>query len=45
MSGGLVVQSGSPLNVIIGFDQSGSAVANQRPNVLMPYGSNRHRQH
>jgi len=37
-SGGLVVQSGSPFNAIIGFDQSGSAVANQRPNVLMPYG-------
>ncbi len=37
MNGGLVVQSGSPFNAIIGFDQSGSAVANQRPNVLMPY--------
>jgi hypothetical protein len=32
------VQSGSPWNAIIGFDQSGSAVANQRPNVVMPYG-------
>ena len=38
MSGGLVVQSGSPWNAIIGFDQSGSAVANQRPNVVLPYG-------
>jgi len=38
MNGGLVVQSGSPWNAIIGFDQSGSAVANQRPNVVMPYG-------
>jgi len=38
MGGGLVVQSGSPFNAIIGFDQSGSAVANQRPNVGMPYG-------
>jgi hypothetical protein len=36
MSGGLTAQSGSPWNVIIGFDQSGSAVANQRPNLVMP---------
>jgi hypothetical protein len=36
MSGGLGVQSGSPWNVIIGFDQSGSAVGNQRPNLVMP---------
>src|SRR5262249_54048292 len=36
MSGGLIVQSGSPWNVIIGFDQSGNAVANQRPNLVMP---------
>src|SRR5260370_10868572 len=36
VSGGLVVQSGSPWNVIVGFDQSGSAVANQRPYVVMP---------
>ena len=36
VSGGLVVQSGPPWNVINGFDQSGSAVANQRPNVVLP---------
>jgi hypothetical protein len=36
MSGGLLVQSGSPWNVIIGFDQSGNTVGNQRPNVVMP---------
>jgi hypothetical protein len=36
ISGGLGVQSGSPWNVINGFDQSGSAVANQRPNLVMP---------
>jgi len=36
MSGGLNVQSGSPWNVLIGFDQSGSAVANQRPNLALP---------
>ena len=36
MSGGLMVQSGSPWNVINGFDQSGSAVGNQRPNLVMP---------
>ncbi len=36
MSGGLTAQSGSPWNVIIGFDQSGSAVGNQRPNVVLP---------
>jgi hypothetical protein len=36
MGGGLVAQSGSPWNVINGFDQSGSAVANQRPNLVMP---------
>jgi hypothetical protein len=36
MSGNLLVQSGPPWNVIIGFDQSGSAVANQRPNLIMP---------
>src|SRR5438132_4775026 len=34
-SGGLVVQSGSPWNVINGFDQSGSAVANQRPTLVL----------
>jgi hypothetical protein len=36
MSGGLTAQSGSPWNVVIGFDQSGSAVGNQRPNVVLP---------
>jgi hypothetical protein len=36
ISGGLNVQSGSPWNVLIGFDQSGSAVGNQRPNLVMP---------
>jgi len=36
MSGNLVAQSGPPWNVIIGFDQSGSAVGNQRPNLVMP---------
>lgn len=36
MGGSLMVQSGSPWNVIIGFDQSGSVVANQRPNLVMP---------
>ncbi len=36
MSGGLTAQSGSPWNVVIGFDQSGSAVGNQRPNVILP---------
>ncbi|PWU02368.1 MAG: hypothetical protein C5B51_20975, partial [Terriglobia bacterium] len=36
MSGNLVAQSGSPWNVIIGFDQSGNGVANQRPNLVMP---------
>jgi hypothetical protein len=35
MSGGLLAQTGAPWNVIIGFDQSGSAVANQRPNLVM----------
>jgi len=36
MSGGLQVQSGSPWNVIIGFDQSGNTIANQRPNLVLP---------
>jgi outer membrane receptor protein involved in Fe transport len=36
MSGNVVAQSGSPWNVINGFDQSGSGVANQRPNLVMP---------
>jgi hypothetical protein len=35
MSGGFLAQTGAPWNVIIGFDQSGSAVANQRPNLIM----------
>jgi hypothetical protein len=34
MSGNLVAQSGSPWNVIVGFDQSGNGVANQRPNLV-----------
>jgi len=36
MSGGFVAQTGAPWNVVIGFDQSGSAVGNQRPNLVMP---------
>jgi len=38
MSGNLLAQSGPPWNVILGtgFDQSGSAVANQRPNLILP---------
>jgi outer membrane receptor protein involved in Fe transport len=36
MSGGLGVQSGSPWNVIVGFDQSGNTIANQRPNLVLP---------
>ena len=36
MGGGFVAQSGSPWNVIIGFDQSGTVVGNQRPNLVMP---------
>jgi hypothetical protein len=36
MSGGLMVQSGAPWNVIIGFDQSGNTIANQRPNLVLP---------
>jgi carboxypeptidase family protein/TonB-dependent receptor-like protein len=39
MSGGLLAQTGAPWNVIIGFDQSGSAVANQRPNLVMDSSS------
>jgi hypothetical protein len=34
----LTAQTGSPWNVVIGFDQSGSLVANQRPNVVLPAG-------
>ena len=37
MSGGLIVQSGSPWNVTVGFDQSGNVVAgSERPNLVMP---------
>jgi hypothetical protein len=37
MSGGLQVQSGSPWNVTVGFDQAGTAVAgSERPNLVMP---------
>ena len=36
MSGGLNVQSGSPWNVVVGFDQSGNTIANQRPNLVLP---------
>ena len=39
MSGGLGVQSGSPWNVIVGFDQSGNTIANQRPNLALPADS------
>src|SRR5207253_2334381 len=37
MSGGFAAQSGSPWNVTVGFDQSGTVVANsERPNLVMP---------
>ena len=37
MSGGLLVQSGSPWNVTVGFDQAGDVVAgSERPNLVMP---------
>ena len=37
MSGGLMVQSGSPWNVTVGFDQSGGVIAgSERPNLVMP---------
>jgi outer membrane receptor protein involved in Fe transport len=36
MSGNLLVQSGAPWNVNIGFDQSGNAVGGQRPNLVTP---------
>ena len=39
MSGTLSEQSGPPWNVIIGFDQSGNTIANQRPNIVLPAGS------
>ncbi len=36
-SGSLIVQSGSPWNVLVGFDQSGGVVAgSERPNIVMP---------
>ena len=31
-----MAQSGSPWNAIIGFDQSGNTIGNQRPNVVLP---------
>jgi hypothetical protein len=37
MSGNLLVQSGPPWNVTVGFDQAGNAVAgSERPNLIMP---------
>jgi hypothetical protein len=37
MSGGLQVQSGSPWNVTVGFDQAGTVVAgSERPNLILP---------
>jgi hypothetical protein len=37
MSGGFVAQSGSPWNVLVGFDQSGGVVAaSERPNLVLP---------
>ena len=36
LSGGLTEQSGPPWNVIIGFDQTGNTIANQRPNLILP---------
>jgi hypothetical protein len=36
MSGGLLAQTGSPWNVTVGFDQSGTVVAgSERPNLVM----------
>jgi hypothetical protein len=36
-TGGLTAQSGSPWNVTVGFDQSGTVVAgSERPNLVMP---------
>jgi hypothetical protein len=34
MSGSLQAQTGSPWNVVIGFDQSGDTIGSQRPNLL-----------
>ncbi len=39
LSGGLTEQSGPPWNVVIGFDQSGNTIANQRPNIVVPRDS------
>ncbi len=39
LSGGLTEQSGPPWNPIIGFDQTGNTIANQRPNINAPAGS------
>jgi hypothetical protein len=40
MSGGLQVQSGSPWNVTVGFDQAGTVVAgSERPNLVLPADS------
>ncbi len=37
MSGGFLAQSGTPWNVTVGFDQSGTVVAgSERPNLVMP---------
>jgi hypothetical protein len=37
MSGGFMAQTGSPWNVTVGFDQSGTVVAgSERPNLVMP---------
>ena len=36
LSGGLTEQSGPPWNVVIGFDESGNTIANQRPNIVLP---------
>src|SRR4029077_9077422 len=37
LSGGVSAQTGSPWNVLVGFDQSGGVVAgSERPNLVMP---------
>ena len=38
-SGTLSEQSGPPWNPIIGFDQTGNTIANQRPNIVRPASS------
>ena len=45
VSGGLTEQSGPPWNVVIGFDQTGNTIANQRPNIVVPAGFHLHRQY